>query len=156
MSLCSLVLGHFPNSIIAHLTHAQTSVGNRLFLWNFALKLIMSSPFVGIGLEQLHYYYNRLIMSQSTQLNQHGISVHNQYVEWALEGGIPWLIVGVLFLISVIVICGRAYRQAKQEQRLVLLAAILGVIAIVVAGFFDVPFDSVGEQPLYVCSLGWH
>ena len=142
----------FSNVILAHFTHAQTSTDNRLFVWNEAIKLIAYNPIIGIGLEQFHYYYSRLIVSQSTQLGQHGISVHNQYLEWGLEGGIPWLILGVLFLLSVIVTCGRAYPQAKQEQRLVLLTAILAVTAVLVTSFMDVPFDSV-EEAAFICLL---
>ena len=149
-SLASFAI--FSHVILAHFTHAQTSTSNRLFLWSFAVKLIAYNPIIGIGLEQFHYYYNQLIISQSTQLGQHGISVHNQYLEWGLEGGIPWLILGVLFLISVIVTCARSYGQAEQEQRLVLLTAILGATAILVTSFLDVPFDSV-EGAVFVCFL---
>jgi O-antigen ligase len=145
-------LAAFPNIILVHFTHAQTSTDNRLFLWNEAIKLIKYNPIIGIGLEQFHYYYNQLIINQSTQLNQHGISIHNQYLEWGLEGGIPWLILGVLFLLSVILICGRAYGKVKREQRLVLLTAILGVTAVLVTGFLDVPFDSV-EGAAFICLL---
>jgi O-antigen ligase len=142
----------FPNAILAHFTHAQTSTSNRLFLWNEAIKLIEYNPVIGIGLEQFHYYYNALIVSESTQLNQHGVSVHNQYLEWALEGGIPWLILGVLFLLSVIVLCSSVYGRAQQEQRLVLLIAILSVTAVLVTSFLDVPFDSV-EGAAFICLL---
>jgi O-antigen ligase len=142
----------FPDVILAHFTHAQTSTNNRLFLWNEAIKLIEYNPIIGIGLEQFHYYYEQLIISQSTQLGEHGISIHNQYLEWGLEGGIPWLILGVLFLVSVIFICGRAYRQARQEQRLILLTAILAVTAVLVTSFLDVPFDNV-EGATFTCLL---
>jgi O-antigen ligase len=142
----------FSNPILAHFTHSQTSISNRLFLWSLAVKLIAYNPIIGIGLEQFHYYYSRLIISQSTQLGEHGISIHNQYLEWGLEGGIPWLLLGVLFLISVVLICGRAYRQAEQEQRLVLLTAILGVTAVLITSFLDVPFDIV-EGGAFICLL---
>jgi O-antigen ligase len=144
----------FANAILARFTHAETSTFNRLFLWNEAIKLIKYNPIIGIGLEQFPYYYNRLIISQSTQLNQHGISIHNQYLEWGLEGGIPWLIVGVLFLLSVILTCGYAYRQAKQEQRLVLLTAMLCVTAALVTGALDVPFDNVEAGALLCLLIG--
>ncbi len=142
----------FPNIILSHFTHAQTSTSNRLFLWGEAVKLIVNNPIIGIGLEQFHYYYNRLIISQSTQLNQHGISVHNQYLEWGMEGGIPWLILGILFLVSIVVVCVHYYRFARQEQRLLLLAAILAVGATIVIGFLDVPFDNV-EGGVFLCML---
>ncbi|GHO82122.1 O-antigen ligase family protein [Dictyobacter formicarum] len=140
----------FPGIIIAHFTHASTSTTNRIFLWHEASKLILSHPILGIGLEQFHYYYQRLTISQATQLNAHGISVHNQYLEWALEGGIPWLIVGLLFILSLLVLCGRAYRKASPAYRIPLLATILLICATLITGCLDVPFDIV-ENATFFC-----
>jgi len=145
-------LAAFPNIILSHFTHAETSTSNRLFLWNEALKLITSHPLIGIGLEQFHYYYDRLIISQSTQLNQHGISVHNQYLEWGMEGGILWLALGVMFLLSIVILCGRSYFMANHQQRIPLLAAMLTALATVITGFLDVPFDDV-EGGVFFCMV---
>ena len=142
----------FPSLIITHFTHAQTSTSNRLFLWHEALVLITQHPLLGIGLEQFHYYYNDLIISQSTQLNQHGISVHNQYLEWAMESGILWLLMGVLFLLSLIVVCFRYYPQANKQQRIPIFATGLAAIAVTVTGFLDVPLDNV-EGGVFLCML---
>lgn len=142
----------FPNVILSHFTHADTSTSNRLFLWKEAIHLIITHPIIGIGLEQFHYYYSLLIISQSTQLNQHGISIHNQYLEWGVEGGILWLILGVMFLLSLIIFYMRNYRTANQQQRLPILAAALATIATIVTGFLDVPFDDV-EGGVFLCML---
>ncbi|GCE23425.1 O-antigen ligase family protein [Dictyobacter kobayashii] len=142
----------FPGTIIAHFTHASTSTTNRVFLWHEAFKLIQAHPIIGIGLEQFHYYYQRLTISQATQLNSHGISVHNQYLEWALEGGLPWLMTGLLFLLSLLIICGQAYRKAPQNFRIPLLATILLVCATLITGCLDVPFDNV-ETATFLCLI---
>lgn len=142
----------FPNVILSHFTHADTSTSNRLFLWREAINLIIAHPIIGIGLEQFHYYYSVLIISQSTQLNQHGISIHNQYLEWGVEGGILWLILGVMFLLSLIIFCACNYPTANHQHRLPLLAAALATIATVVTGFLDVPFDDV-EGGVFLCML---
>ncbi len=145
-------LAAFPNIILSHFTHADTSTSNRLFLWNEAFKLIIAHPLIGIGLEQFHYYYERLIISQSTQLNLHGISVHNQYLEWGMEGGILWLLLGILFLLSLIILCGRIYFNIEQQKRVLFLAAMLAALATVITGFLDVPFDDV-EGGVFLCML---
>ncbi len=142
----------FPTIIIAHFTHAQTSTSNRLFLWHEAFMLITQHPLLGIGLEQFHYYYNDLIISQSTQLNQHGISVHNQYLEWAMESGIPWLLVGILFLSSLIFLCFRYYPRANRQQRIPIFASGLAVLAVMVTSLLDVPLDNV-EGGVFLCML---
>jgi O-antigen ligase len=146
------LLAIFQHTIIERFTHADTSTSNRLFLWRLAIQLIGQNPIIGIGLEQFHHYYNHLIINASTQLNQHGISVHNQYLEWGMEGGIPWLLLGLLFLVSTIVLCGRLFRRAGREQRLTLLTAILAATAALVISCMDVPFDSV-ESGTFFCLL---
>jgi O-antigen/teichoic acid export membrane protein len=123
--------------------HDQSSISNRLFLWHEALHLIITHPWIGIGLQQFYVYYNQLIIAPSNALNPHGISVHNQYLELALESGIFWLIAALLFLFSVLYICWRTYYIAQREQQVVLLAAILALVANIFIGFFDVPLDKV-------------
>ncbi len=145
-------LAAFPNSILSHFTHSETSTSNRFFLWKKAIHIIVAHPLIGIGLEQFHYIYSRLIISPTTQLNQHGISIHNQYLEWGVEGGILWLVLGVTFLLSLIIFCGHNYSRASNEQRLPLFAAMLTVIATMTISFFDVPFDDV-EGGVFLCML---
>jgi O-antigen ligase len=145
-------LALFPGSILSHFIHSDTSTSNRLFLWKEAINIIIAHPVIGIGLEQFHYFYSRLIISPATQLNQHGISIHNQYLEWGVEGGILWLISGVTFLLSLIIFCGRNYSIASHKQRLPLFAALLTAIATMTTSFLDVPFDDV-ESGVFLCML---
>lgn len=145
-------LAIFPNIILSHFTHSDTSISNRFFLWREAINIIIAHPLIGIGLEQFHYFYSRLIISPANQLNQHGISIHNQYLEWGVEGGILWLILGVTFLLSLIIFCGYNYSIASNEQRLPLFAAMLAAIATMTTSFLDVPFDDV-EGGVFLCML---
>lgn len=131
----------FANKIIPLFTHAPASTSNRIFLWEEALKLIAAHPWIGIGLQQFPVYYSRLIVSLSSQLNPHGISVHNQYLEWAMESGIIWLIVGVLLMLSILSACWKSYRVAQPGQKVLLLAAGMALIGNMVGGLFDVPLD---------------
>jgi O-antigen/teichoic acid export membrane protein len=141
MAIAALIV--FFNRIVPLFAHDQSSISNRLFLWHEALGLILTHPWVGIGLQQFYVYYDQLIIAPSNALNSHGISVHNQYLELALESGIFWLIVAVLFLFSVLYTCWRTYRIAQREQQVLLLAAMLALVANILIGFFDVPLDKV-------------
>jgi O-antigen/teichoic acid export membrane protein len=129
--------------VAALFAHDQSSVSNRLFLWREALGLIMAHPWIGIGLQQFYVYYDQLIIAPSNALNSHGISVHNQYLELALESGIFWLIVALLFLFGVLYTCWRTYYIAQRKQQVLLLAAILALVANLLIGCFDVPLDKV-------------
>ncbi len=136
-----IVILIFLGKILPKFTHTDVSASNRLFLWQEALKLIQAHPWLGIGLEQFHNYYLQLIVSRSTQLNPDGISVHNQYLAWALSSGIIWTIIAVALLISIIYYCAKAYRNAQREHRTILLAAILAVLANIIVCFVDVPLE---------------
>jgi O-antigen/teichoic acid export membrane protein len=123
--------------------HDQSSISNRLLLWHEALNLIIAHPWIGIGLQQFYVYYDQLIIAPSNILNPHGISVHNQYLELALESGVFWLIAALLFLFGVLYTCWQTYAIAKREQQVLLLAAILALVANMLIGCFDVPLDKV-------------
>lgn len=129
------------NILLPKFTHGDASTSNRLILWQEALKIIASQPWIGIGMEQFPTYYARLIFGQADQLNPAGISVHNQYLEWGLESGVFWLIIGVLCLCSIIFLCWKSYRLASRPQRLLLLATIVFIISYLEISFADVPLD---------------
>jgi O-antigen/teichoic acid export membrane protein len=138
--LGGVVVAIFFNKILPRFAHDDSST--RLFLWQEAIKLITTHPLIGIGLEQFHVYYAQLIVAQGEQLNPHGgISVHQQYLEWAMESGIVWSIIGALLLFSIIYFCWKAYRLAQRQQQVLLLATILAVLANMVISLFDVPLD---------------
>ncbi|HET8842608.1 MAG TPA: oligosaccharide flippase family protein, partial [Ktedonobacteraceae bacterium] len=129
------------NVLLPRFVHGDASTTNRLILWQVALKLILSNPWIGIGLEQFPTYYARLIFSQADKLNPAGISVHNQYLELGLEGGIFWLIVGVLLLCSIVYLCWKAYKSATHPQRMLLLTTIVIIVSYLEICFADVPLD---------------
>jgi len=143
----------FPDKILSHFVHPDSSSSNRLFLWQAAIKLITTNPIIGIGLQQFHVYYERLLVGRANQLDPHGVSVHNQYLSTAIEGGILWLLVTVLLISSIIFLCWRSYRFATREEQVPLLAAILAMTAIPVIGFLDVPLENT-EATVFLYVLG--
>src|SRR5579859_304464 len=131
----------FQDKILPLFAHDSSSITNRFFLWEEAMALIVSHPWIGIGLQQFPMYYAQLIVSPATTLNQHGISIHNQYLEFAVESGIAWLLVGVLLMLSCISTCWQAYRRAPRKHQGLLLAAALAMLATMITSFVDVPLD---------------
>jgi O-antigen/teichoic acid export membrane protein len=131
----------FANKIVPLFTHPDSSDNNRVFLAQYALELIATNPWLGIGLQQFHYYYAQVITSLSAQLDPHGVSVHDQYLEWALESGILWSVVGVSLLFSILSACWKSLRLAEPGLKALLLATGMAVLGTLVASFFDVPLD---------------
>lgn len=141
--LVGIAFVRFFDKILPLFTHDDTSAANRLFLWNKVLQLIRENPWLGIGLQQFPRYYAQFIVSRATALGSEGIHPHQQYLEWALESGIGWLLLGALLLLSILLVCWRAYGVSGREGRTVLLAALLSVLANIIIGFFDVPMDQL-------------
>ncbi|GHO46318.1 oligosaccharide flippase family protein [Ktedonospora formicarum] len=130
------------DTLLPKFLHGESSDTNRYFLWGKALHLIYENLWIGIGMSQFPNYYQTYIVSTSDRLDPAGISVHNQYLEWAMESGILWLVAGVLLMLCLIVVCWRAYRFAS-EKRVIYLATILMVLGYMGICLTDVPFDKV-------------
>lgn len=147
LSLSLLLTGilgiSFFNKIALLFSHDASSTDNRLLLWNEAIRLIIANPWLGIGLQQFHYYYAQLIVGKATELDPIGIHPHEQYLEWAVESGILWSMVGILLLVSIMVACWRAYPIVPNKQKSVILAVFLAVLGNSVIGFVDVPLDQL-------------
>ncbi|HEU5229289.1 MAG TPA: oligosaccharide flippase family protein [Ktedonobacteraceae bacterium] len=130
-------------TLLPRFLHDPSSVANRFLLWNEASKLIISHPWIGVGLQQFRFYYAQLIVSRTAQLNARGVVPHQQYLEWGVESGILALVIGVLLLCSTALFCWRAYRVDDSDRRALLLAALLAMVANILIGFLDVPLDPV-------------
>ncbi len=131
----------FSNQILDKFTHDPYSISNRLLLWQEALKLIWSNLWIGIGMQQFPVYYARLTIGLAARLNPAGISVHNQYLELALESGMSWLLIALCLLISIVFACWQVYRAARRRHQLILLATICMILANLIISMVDVPLD---------------
>ncbi|HEU5227904.1 MAG TPA: O-antigen ligase family protein [Ktedonobacteraceae bacterium] len=131
----------FSGQILGKFTHDPYSISNRLLLWQDALKLIWSNPWIGIGMQQFPVYYAKLTVGLAARLNPAGISVHNQYLELALESGMSWLLIALCLLISIVFACWKVYRIARRRHQLLLLATIGMILANLVISMVDVPLD---------------
>ena len=150
----TIFVATFIGKILPKFTHGGTSISNRLFLWQMALKLIETHPWIGIGLQQFYVYYNKVTVSTASRLNPTGISVHNQYLEYAMESGIIWLLVFLALMLSIVYVCARHYRAAQRAERSVLLATMLLVVANMIIAFVDVPFDKAESGVFFFLIAG--
>jgi O-antigen/teichoic acid export membrane protein/O-antigen ligase len=153
ITLCTgITILIFLGKILTKFTHDPASTTNRLFLWQLALQIIQAHPWIGIGLEQFPLYYTQVVISRSTQLNPDGISVHNQYLTWAISSGIIWGVIGTVLLFSMLYLCFKVYRGLPQDHQIVVLSAILAVTAVIIVSFVDVPLEKT-EGAVFVFLL---
>ncbi|GCE10501.1 O-antigen ligase family protein [Tengunoibacter tsumagoiensis] len=152
LALGSGVGGLFWQRIGPLFLHDESSNANRLRMWSEVLQLIQSHPWLGIGLQQFHVYYAQLIVGQIDQLGPQGIHPHEQYLEWALESGPLLSLIGILLLLSILCLCGRAYPRATSWQKPLLLAALLACLGNLLVGLFDAPLDQL-EGPVVLFLL---
>ena len=141
--LAGIVSISFFNKIALLFNHDASSTDNRLLLWNEAIRLIIANPWLGIGLQQFRYYYAQLIVGKATELDPLGIHPHEQYLEWAVESGILWSVVGALLLLSIMATCWRVYHTIPNKQRSIIVVVFLAVLGNSIMGFVDVPLDQL-------------
>ena len=144
----------FFNKLILLFSHDASSTDNRLLLWNEAIRLIIANPWLGIGLQQFPYYYAQLIVGKATELDPLGIHPHEQYLEWAVESGIFWSIVGILLLLTIMLTCWRAYYTLPSKQRSIALVVFLAILGNSIIGFLDVPLDQLEGATLLFLLAG--
>jgi putative inorganic carbon (HCO3(-)) transporter len=100
----------------------------RMLMINIAMPIILTHPILGVGLANYAYY--------SYSQFQFWKPVHNEYLRFAAETGIPGLIFFLLFLFYVFREAFRGVRLKDPYLRAVALGVIGGYVAFLAAVFF--------------------
>ena len=121
---------------------ATDSNQHRLVTFRTGLAMIKRHPWFGLGPEQIGKQFAAYTPADIPRPLPAGFygHLHNIYLQYAAERGIPALI-AVLWLIGLLVLdCARHLRQlrpGRSQERFVLQAAIAFTIAILIEGFFE-------------------
>jgi len=136
--LCSTVL---LNASIADRTFQldhDPSAAARLLLWQSGIKMLLAHPVIGSGWGTFANYYPayRVPLENSTA----GFFAHNDYLQLAIEGGIPALLLQIGILYGVCIELKRSLRQAADLAAFESAALLSGVLALFVHAFVNFIF----------------
>jgi putative inorganic carbon (HCO3(-)) transporter len=115
---------------------------HRLVLWRTGLGMVKAHPWFGLGPEQVGVQFDRYVPADIPRPLPWGWRrhLHNIYLQYAAERGIPVLLV-FLWMVGRVL---RDFRRAAAGQptglgsaKAVLAGCIAGIIAVLVAGLFE-------------------
>jgi len=114
----------------------------RIVVWRTGLRMIEKHPWFGLGPEEPRVEFNDYIPSDIPRPLPEGWygHLHNIYLEYAAERGIPTMLALMWLLAMVLLDFWRALRKLPPgpgDERFILRGAVAVVIATMVAGFFE-------------------
>jgi hypothetical protein len=104
------------------------STNARLQIWQSTIKMALDHPLVGTGWGTFGYIYPayRLPIENTTS----GFLAHNDYLQFAAEGGFPALFILLGILIALLFLLKRSLNHAASQTGIESIALILGVLAL--------------------------
>ncbi len=114
----------------------------RVVTWRTGLRMIEKHPWFGVGPEEVRLEFNDYVPADVPRPLPNGWygHLHNIYLHYAAERGIPTMLMLMWLLIRVLVDFWRALGKLPPgpgDERFVLRGAIAAVIATMVAGVFE-------------------
>jgi O-antigen ligase len=114
----------------------------RLVTWRTGLRMIEAHPWFGLGPEEPRIEFDSWVPSDVPRPLPTGsyIHLHNIYLQYAAERGIPTMLFMLWLLIKALVDFGRGIHKLPRgpsDERFLLHGAIAIVIATMVEGFFE-------------------
>ncbi|HYN53959.1 MAG TPA: O-antigen ligase family protein [Methylotenera sp.] len=106
----------------------DASTNARLLLWQSSIKMAFEHPFLGTGWGTFASYYpaHRSPLENSSS----GLLAHNDYLQFATEGGIFALLLQVALLLGLLLQLKRSLVRATEAAGLESVALLLGVLAL--------------------------
>ena len=118
---------------------SDNSTSARIIMWRTGWRMIEARPLFGVGPERVGPEFHRFLPPDVGELPTAFYGhLHNLYVHYAAERGIPAVLLLVWLLARIARDHWRALRGAAAEDRFILHAALAATIGLVVGGIFEV------------------
>jgi putative inorganic carbon (HCO3(-)) transporter len=135
------------------LFHARQVDSNsfRIIAWNAGIQMIEKHPLLGLGPEGPKYHFQEYVPPETWESRPPGFyqHLHNVYLQYGAERGIPTLLVFLWLLVQVLVDFWRGLRTLPPgpgDRRFLLHGGIAMVLAMMAEGMAEVNFGD--SEPL--------
>jgi len=142
---------------IESMLHGQQVDSNsfRIIAWNAGIQMVEKHPLLGIGPEGPKYHFKEYVPPDVWATRPPGFyeHLHNIYLQYAAERGIPALLVFLWLMIQILVDFARGLRAlppGRGNRRYLLHAGIAVVIAALVEGVAEV---NLGDSEVLIMFL---
>jgi O-antigen ligase len=137
-------VGEIKNDIVGYSNgNIQSSQGQRLDYWHRSLLAVAEKPLLGHGVGSWKKEYLRLGGEQIDAPS----NPHNQYLLWAVEGGL----VGLALMLGILL---ALYKDAKKLEPLARRAMLSTLAIVAVMGLFNCPFFGAGIGEFFLLMFG--
>lgn len=127
---------------------------HRIYSWRTGLEMIRSHPWFGVGPERVGAHFRHYLPPDLPPEPPPGYyaHLHNIYLHWAAERGVPAALAAVLFFLWQLALAWRRARAAAVELQWVHHAAVAVILAVMVTGLFEY---NLGDSEVLAMTLGW-
>ena len=107
----------------------QSAGSGRIFIWTKTIVLISERPWLGYGVENMAEAFSRQFMDDMEDVFGYALTIdkaHNEYLQVAVDSGLPSLFVYIIFLGFTLL---ENFRESlKNSSFIFILAAVLGYL----------------------------
>lgn len=131
----------------------------RLIVWRAGIRMIEQHPALGLGPDETKYHLREYIPADVPRPLPEGFyqHVHNLYLQYAADRGIPTALVYIWMLIQIVVDFARGMRGAppgRSDRRFLLHGCIAVVLAAMVEGFVEVNLNDTEVLTMFLVAVG--
>ncbi|MFZ5927417.1 MAG: O-antigen ligase family protein [Acidobacteriota bacterium] len=127
---------------------------HRIYTWRTGIEMIRKHPWFGVGPERVGAHFREHIPADLPPEPPPGYyaHLHNIYLHWAAERGVPAAVAAVLFFAWQMAAAWRRARGGAAELRWVHHGAVAVLLAVLVTGLFEY---NLGDSEVLAMTLGW-
>jgi len=131
---------------------------HRIVCWRTGLRMIQAHPWFGLGPEQVRIQFDRYVPPDIPRPLPEGWygHLHNIYIHYAAERGVPTMLMLVWFLGKVLYDMLAALRRlppGRSEARFLLHGVAAVTIAVLVSGFFELNLGDSEVLTLFLAAV---